>query len=523
MSENSPTPSAAAERGTAAQHRLRSIAIVGGGTAGWLAASMLARSLPGTGTAITVIESAEIGTVGVGEATIPPIIDVLRFLRIDERDFLQHTNATFKLGIKFTDWKQAGHSYWHPFGTFGAPINRRPFFHGWHRARAAGLEPRFNDFSVCATLGDAGKFRFPDTDADAPAAGLRYALHFDAILVAKYLRSYAERLGVTRLERTVAGATRRDDGAIEALRFTDDSALQADLYIDCSGFRGVLIEQTLGTGYVDWSTLLPCDRAVAFPSTSHSARPPYTHSLARSAGWQWRIPLQHRTGNGYVYASAHCSEQQALEDLIAVVGEEPRTDPRFLRFVTGRRKLLWNRNCVALGLASGFLEPLESTSIHLVASGVYHLLEHFPDRDFDQTNIDTYNARVIEEVEAVRDFIVLHYYLAGRDDGPFWSYCRSMTIPDSLRERIELYRATGRIRVRSGELFTDLSWFYIFEGLGVRPASYHPLLDVVGTGQLRDILASLAAATAAAARSAAPHDSYFPLRGRAERGTAVGP
>ncbi|MBV9724440.1 MAG: tryptophan 7-halogenase [Gammaproteobacteria bacterium] len=522
MSHEDPTASAVAEPATAAPQRLRSIAIVGGGTAGWLTASMLARALPGTGTAITVIESAEIGTVGVGEATIPPIIDVLRFLRIDERDFMHHTNATFKLGIKFTDWKQPGHSYWHPFGTFGAPINRRPFFHCWHRARAAGLEPRFNDYSVCATLGDAGKFRYPDPQADAPAAGLRYALHFDAVLVAKYLRSYAERLGVTRLERTVAGATRREDGAIDALRFTDDSSLQADLYIDCSGFRGVLIEQTLGTGYVDWSALLPCDRAVAFPSTAQRGRPPYTHSLARNAGWQWRIPLQHRTGNGYVYSSAHCSEEQALEDLTAVVGERPGADPRFLRFVTGRRKLLWNRNCVALGLASGFLEPLESTSIHLIASGVYHLLEHFPDRNFDPANIATYNARVIEEVEAVRDFIVLHYYLAGRDAGPFWSYCRSMAIPESLRERIELYRATGRIRVRAGELFTDLSWFYIFEGLGMRPAGYDPLLDVVGVGQLRDILASLAASTAAAARSAAAHDSYFPLRARTERGAAVG-
>jgi tryptophan halogenase len=523
MSENAPATSSAARADAAAERRLRSIAIVGGGTAGWLAASMLARALPGTGTAITVVESAEIGTVGVGEATIPPIIDLLRFLRIDERDFMQHTNATFKLGIKFTDWTQPGHSYWHPFGTFGAPINRRPFYHCWHRARAAGLELRFNDYSVCAALGDSGKFRFPDTRADAPAAGLRYALHFDAILVARYLRSYAERLGVTRLERTVAGATRRADGCIDTLRFSDDSSLQADLYIDCSGFRGVLIEQALATGYVEWSALLPCDRAVAFPGTAHGARAPYTHSLARSAGWQWRIPLQHRTGNGYVYASAHCDEQQALEDLVAVVGERPATEPRFLRFVTGRRKLLWNRNCVALGLASGFLEPLESTSIHLAASGVYHLLEHFPDRNFDQTNIDTYNARVIEEVEAVRDFIVLHYHLAGRDDGPFWSYCRSMSIPDSLRERIELYRATGRIRVRAGELFSDLSWFYIFEGLGVQPASYDPLLDVVGAAQLRDILASLAASTAAATRTAPSHDSYFPLRARTEPGAAVGP
>ena len=523
MADNATPISSAVEAGTADPGRLRSIVIVGGGTAGWLAASMLARALPGTGTTITVVESAEIGTVGVGEATIPPIIDVLRFLRIDERDFLQHTNATFKLGIKFTDWAQAGHSYWHPFGTFGNPINRRPFYHCWHRARAAGLEPRLNDYSLCAALGDAGKFRFPDDQADAPGAGVRYALHFDATLVAKYLRRYAERLGVTRLERTVAGATRRADGFIEALRFTDGSLLQADLYIDCSGFRGVLIEQTLGAGYVDWSALLPCDRAVAFPSALAGARPPYTHSLARRAGWQWRIPLQHRIGNGYVYSSAHCSEEQALEDLAGVVGARPEAEPRFLRFVTGRRRLLWKHNCVALGLASGFLEPLESTSIHLVTSGLYHLLEHFPDRNFDQTNIDLYNARVIEEVEAVRDFIVLHYCLAQRDDGPFWSYCRSMAIPDTLRERIELYRGTGRIRVRAGELFTDLSWFYIFEGLGVRPASYDPLLDVVGTGQLREILASLAASTAAVARAAAPHDSHFSAASPAERGAAVGP
>jgi tryptophan halogenase len=525
MSDNDRQPAGArpAESAATDERRIRSIAIVGGGTAGWLAASMLARALPGTGMGITVIESAEIGTVGVGEATIPPIIDVLRFLRIDEQDFLQHTNATFKLGIKFTDWTRPGHSYWHPFGTFGAPINRRPFYHCWHRARAAGLEPHLNDYSLCATLGDQGRFRFPDTQADAPAAGLRYALHFDATLVAKYLRQYAERLGVTRLERTVAGATRRNDGSIDALQFTDSSHLQADLYIDCSGFRGVLIEQTLGTGYVDWSALLPCDRAVAFPSPVNGPRPPYTHSLARSAGWQWRIPLQHRIGNGYVYSSAHCSEQQALEDLTGVVGARPQADPRFLRFVTGRRRLLWNRNCVALGLASGFLEPLESTSIHLVSSGVYHLLEHFPDRNFDQTNIDTYNARVIEEVETVRDFIVLHYCLAQRDDGPFWSYCRSMSIPDSLRERIALYRGTGRVRVRAGELFTDLSWFYIFEGLGVRPEGYDPLLDVVADDKLREILASLAASTAAVARTAAPHDSYFPAQDARGRGAAVAP
>jgi tryptophan halogenase len=488
--------------------RIDSIAIVGGGTAGWMAASILARALPGTGLRLTVIESPEIGIVGVGEATIPPIIDVLRFLSIDEADFIHHTQATYKLGIKFSDWQQLGHAYWHPFGTFGAPINRRPFFHCWHKARAAGLALRFNDFSLCAALGDAGKFRFPDS-ADAAAAGLRYALHFDATLVAKYLRSYAERLGVARIERTVRGASRRSDGCLDELQFSDGSALRADLYIDCSGFRGVLIEQILGSGYLDWSAMLPCDRAVAFPTASAAVRPPYTHSRARSAGWQWRIPLQHRAGNGYVYSSAHCTDEQAHEDLLSTVGEKPLADPRFLRFTTGRRKLFWNRNVFALGLASGFLEPLESTSIHLVTSSLYHLLEHFPDRNFDQTNIDVCNSALIDETERIRDFIVLHYCLTQRDDAPLWRYCRSMAIPDSLRQRIELYRRTGRVRCRAGELFTDVSWFYIFEGLGVRPGSYDPLLDVVTVAKLSEILASMAGSTAAAAKAAPSHDSHF--------------
>ena len=492
-----------------AQLPIRSIAIVGGGTAGWMAAAILARSLPGTRTAITVVESADIGTVGVGEATIPPIIDLLRYLSIDEADFIRHTQATYKLGIRFVDWRSVGVAYWHPFGTFGAPLNRRPFFHAWHRAQAAGLKPQFNDFSACAALGDAGKFRFPDKDPASPAAGLRYALHFDATLVARYLRAYAERLGVTRLERTVAGATQRADGAIDTLQFSDGDSLQADLYVDCSGFRGALIEGVLKTGYQDWSAMLPCDRAVAFPTEPAGPRAPYTQSRARTAGWQWRIPLQHRTGNGYVYASAHCTDEQAHADLAACVAGKPLAEPRFLRFVTGRRRLFWNRNCIALGLASGFLEPLESTSIHLVASGLYHLLEHFPDRHFDQANIDSYNEELTTELERIRDFIVLHYCLTQREDAPLWRYCRTMEIPDSLRQRIELYRRTGRVRIRAGELFTDLSWFYILEGLGVLPDAYDPLLDVVPQDQLREILGSLAAGNAALVRAAPTHDSFF--------------
>jgi tryptophan halogenase len=490
------------------QH-IKRIAIVGGGTAGWMAASILARALPGTGTVITVIESPDIGTVGVGEATIPPMIDLLRFLSINEGDFVKHTQSTYKLGIKFTNWSRPGHSYWHPFGNFGAMINLRPFFHAWQRARAEGLAPRFNDFSLNAALGDAGKFRFVDPAVQGPVAGLRHALHFDAGLVAKYLRSYSERLGVARLERTVAQATLRDDGFLDELLFSDGTRLQADLYIDCSGFRGVLIEGALKTGYLDWSDVLPCDRAVAMPTELASARPPYTEAISQAAGWRWRIPLQHRAGNGYVYSSAHIGDEEALRELSAAVREKPSGDPRFLRFVTGRRKLFWNRNCVALGLASGFLEPLESTSIHLVMSGVYKLLEHFPKASFAQSNIDSYNKELIEEIERIRDFIVLHY-LTGRSDTPLWAYCQSMKLPDSLAQRIELYRRTGRIRPKSGELFTDLSWFYIFEGIGMTAESYDPLMDVVNMSQLREIFGSIAQSTALAAQPVPSHDSYFP-------------
>jgi tryptophan halogenase len=335
---------------------LRQIAIVGGGTAGWMAASMLARALPAYGCAITVVESPDIGTVGVGEATIPPIIDLLRFLDINEADFVRHTFSTYKLGIRFSDWRQVGHSYWHPFGAFGARINLRPFHHSWQKARAAGQHLNFNDYSTCAALGDAGKFRFPDPAGQTETAGLRYALHFDAGLVARYLRAYSERLGVQHLEQTVAGATRLENGHLGELVFADGSRLAADLFIDCSGFRGVLIEQALGTGYLPWNDLLPCDRAVALP-TGVTARAPYTQSFARSAGWRWRIPLQHRAGNGYVYSSAFVSDSDALADLQSQVGSTALAEPRLLRFATGRRKLLWNHNCVALGWPRGFWSP----------------------------------------------------------------------------------------------------------------------------------------------------------------------
>jgi tryptophan halogenase len=490
--------------------RIRSIAVLGGGTAGWIAASVLARALAGTDTSVTVIESPEIGRIGVGEATIPAILDLLRFLQIDEADFVHHVGATYKLGIKFFDWRRLGHTYWHPFGAFGTPIARRPFYHAWLKACADGLEPRFNDFSLCAAMGDELKFRPPDARTPGPAAGIRYALHFDAHRVARYLRAYAERQGVTRLERTVSGATRRDDGFIDEIVFDDGSRLGADLYLDCSGFRGVLIEQTLQTGYIPWGQWLPCDRAVAVESAMASPRTPYTGAFARPAGWRWRIPLQERAGNGYVYSSQGISDEAAFEDLRSELGETLLSPPRFLRFVTGRRKQLWNRNCVALGLASGFIEPLESTNIQLAISGVYNLLDHFPDRNFDPANIAAYNAELIGEVEHVRDFIILHYCLTERDDTAVWRGVRETTLPDSLQAKIDLYRGSGRIGTKPRDLFTDLSWFYIFDGMGVRPAAYDPLMDAAPRGRLAHVLGELARDHATALAASRSHDSYFP-------------
>ncbi len=489
------------------QGPLRSILVLGGGTAGWLAASILARALPGTGMRITVVESPDIGTVGVGEATIPPILDLLKFLSIDEADFCRHTKATYKLGIRFNDWLKPGHRYWHPFGTFGATINRRPFFHAWQRLLAAGETPRFTDFSLTARLAEENRFR--RAEPGGAAAGLRYALHFDAGLVATYLAAYATRLGVERVSATVRGATRSANGGIEALVLEDGTSRSADLYIDCSGFRGVLIEQTLGTGYLDWQRWLPCDRAVAAPTSVTRPRPPYTEASARPAGWRWRIPLVHRTGNGYVYSSAHVSDEAALADFLGELGTAPEAEPRVLKFTAGRRRLAWHHNVIAVGLASGFLEPLESTSIHLAASSIYHLLEHFPDRGFAQANVDAYNAAIADEIERIRDFIVLHYCLTERDDTAFWRDCRAAEPPASLAERIALYRETGRVRPRAGELFTDLSWFYILDGMQVRPARHDPLIDVVPPAQFKEILRRLAAETDAAARSAVPHDSLF--------------
>jgi tryptophan 7-halogenase len=488
--------------------RIRKIAIVGGGTAGWIAASLLARTATEHGCAITLIESSQIGTVGVGEATIPPIIDLLRILGIDEADFIRHTQSTFKLGIQFKDWLTIGQRYWHPFGTFGAALNRRPFHHFFLQARAAGQQPQISDYAICAALGDAGRFCFPEPNKPAPS-GQRYALHFDASLVARYLRAYSLRLGVECLDRTVVQATLRADGFIDALVCADGTRLQADLYLDCSGFRALLIEEALATGYVNWSDVLLCDRAVAMQTKSTVAPPPFTLASARAAGWQWRIPLQNRAGNGYVYSSAHLADSEALDDLIAAAGEPPLAEPRYLRFTPGRRKLFWNRNCVALGLAAGFLEPIESTSIQLVINSVLNLLDHFPDSSFEPRNIAAYNDELADEIESVRDFLVLHYCRTERNDSAFWRDCAGLKIPDTLEERISLYEGTGRIRARARELFTDSSWFYVLDGMGVQPASLDPLVNGPLFVQAAKALADTRSQIVREVQRAPAHHSYF--------------
>ena len=485
--------------------RIRRIAIVGGGTAGWVAAAILVRALPGI--AITLVESAEIATVGVGEATIPPFIDLLKFLSIDEADFIRHTQATYKLGIRFDDWRVPGESYWHPFGTFGAAIARRPFHHAWAKARAEGIGLAFRDYSPCARLAERGELLLGPA---AERAGVKHALHFDATLVARYLRAYAERQGVTRLERTVREVIRRENGALDALVFDGGERLAADLFLDCSGFAALLIERTLGAGWVDWSDLLPCDTAIAAPTAAMTPRDPFTRATARAGGWRWRIPLQHRTGNGYVYASGAIGAQAALDDFLAAIDGAPLAEPRTLRFRAGRRRSFWTHNCVAIGLASGFLEPLESTSIHLAIRGVMNLLEHFPDRDFNARNIAAYNAELIDEVERARDFIVLHYCLTARDDAEFWRHMRHMPLPDTLTDRIETYRATGRIRPGASELFTDLSWFYVFEGMGLHPRAHDPLLDTLSKESLSSILSRLAHETATVCARAPKHETQLP-------------
>ncbi len=477
---------------------MRTVVIVGGGTAGWMAAAVLSKAF-GSSLTIELVESDEIGIVGVGEATIPQIRLINQFLGLDENEFLRASQGSFKLGIQFNDWTRLGDSYLHAFGEIGLPIGLLGFHHYWLRASAEGLTEPYWAWSLNAQAAAGLRFDRLERIGQSPLGGIRYAFHFDAGLYARYLRSHSEARGVRRTEGRIVTVERREpDGDIAAVVLDGGRRIAGELFLDCSGFRGLLIEGALASGYDEWSHWLPCDRAIAVPSSRSETFRPYTQANARSAGWQWRIPLQHRTGNGHVYSSRHMSDDQAAAILLANLDGEPLADPRPLRFVTGMRRRCWVGNCIAIGLASGFMEPLESTSIHLIQSAIGRLLQLFPQRHIDPALRDEYNRQTRFEYERIRDFLILHYKATERDDSEFWRACAAMPIPESLQRRIDLFRADGRIQRDADELFTEGSWVQVLLGQGIVPKQHHPVADAIDRTRLHEILHALIPRTAQA-------------------------
>lgn len=482
-------------------NNVQSIIIVGGGTAGWMAAAALAKVLTTKNCKITLIESDEIGTVGVGEATIPQISIFNSVLGIDENDFLKATHGTFKLGIEFINWKTIGSSYIHPFSNYGTAIDNVQFYHYWQKAFKLGLSPDIDQYSLNIQACYNNKFMRAANVPNSPLSKIAYAYHFDAGLYAKFLRQYAEGLGVVRVEGKVTSVTLDPvDGFIDSVSLNDGSVQAADFFIDCSGFGGLLIEGALKSGYENWSHFLPADSAIAIPCKKVEPLIPYTRATAHASGWQWRIPLQHRTGNGHVYSSRFIDDKSALKTLVDNLDAEPLAEPRQLRFVTGKRRKIWKKNCVALGLASGFLEPLESTSIHLVQSVISKFLGLFPKKNNFEAEQAKFNQQIDEEYSSIRDFIILHYKVTQRDDSEFWNFCRNMEIPDSLHQKIELYRSSSRLYRDNNELFDETSWLAVMHGQGIIAGGYNPLVDTMPTDELeaklkgiRDVVAKCVA------------------------------
>lgn len=467
---------------------IEKIVIVGGGTAGWMAAAALSRLSECRRVSVTLIESEQIGTVGVGEATIPPMREFNQLLGVDEREMMMATQATFKLGIQFANWGSIGETYLHPFGNYGYQFGGISFHQVWHRARSEGDKRPLQVFNLETMAAFFGKFaRTPDYERD-DLPPMNYAYHLDATRYAAYLRGYAEKRGVMRREGRVSDTTLDSaSGFVRSVTMDDGTEIAGDLFVDCSGFRGLLIEQALETGYEDWRNYLPCDRAVALPCAREdgSGPPPFTKATAHSAGWQWQVPLQHRNGNGHVYCSEYMEDDEALDILVANLAGKPQADPNFLRFVTGRRKKFWNRNVVALGLAAGFMEPLESTSIHLVNTGINKLISILSLDGITQTQEDAFNRLTAKEYARIRDFLVLHYNATRRDDSPFWNYVRTMEVPDTLREKVDLFRSNGQIFREEDELFTETSWAAVMLGQGIEMGGPSPMAQTMSATEYR--------------------------------------
>ena len=497
---------------------IRKLVIVGGGTAGWMAAAGISRVLGElTGLRIELIESDEIGTVGVGEATIPQITLFNSLVGLDEHDFVRSTHATYKLGIEFRDWVTPGHRYIHPFGFYGLDMKGIEFHHHWLKGKALGDPTPLDAYSLGVVAALQGRFDHPRPDLpSSPLSKIAYAFQFDANLYARYLRRIAEAQGVVRTEgRIVEVVQNAESGFVEAVVLQSGARVEGDLFIDCSGFRGLLIEQTLHSGFEDWSAWLPCDRALAVPCESGGDNHPLTRSTARSAGWQWRIPLQHRIGNGYVYSSAHISDDEAAATLLANLDGAPLADPRPLRFKAGHRRQPWIKNVVALGLAAGFLEPLESTSIHLVQSGIARLMSLFPTRRFDEVEIERFNRQTIQEYVDIRDFLVLHYRATERDDSPFWDYCRTLEPPEGLADKLAMFRRNGRIFREHNELFTETSWLSVLVGQGIEAGGYHPAADLLPDDETLRRLAHIRQVVAQTAQAMPTQEAFLRHHGSA--------
>lgn len=495
---------------TAASARVNQIVIVGGGTAGWMTAAALAKVL-NPSYSIRLVESEEIGIVGVGEATIPMIKLYNTALDLDEVEFLRETKGSYKLGIEFVNWGRIGDSYIHGFGKIGQDLGVVPFYQYWLKMRQAGKAAPLDDYSINTFASRHNRFMPPVTDRpNSPLADIAYAYHFDAHLYARFLRRYAEARGVVRTEGKVVGVEQNpESGFINAITLDSGERIAGQLFVDCSGFRGLLIEQTLKTGYEDWTHWLPCDRAVAVPCERTTPLTPYTRSTARQAGWQWRIPLQHRVGNGHVFSSRYISEDEATATLMANLEGPALAEPRVLRFLTGKRRKFWNKNVVAIGLASGFMEPLESTSIHLIQSGIARLTAFFPHGGFDQADIDEFNLHSDFEFDKIRDFLIAHYHATERDDTPFWNYCRTMDVPESLTRKLDLFRSCGRIFRDSNELFAEVSWMQVLYGQRIVPRSYHALVDAYPEEKVLEFMENIRGVIANCTRVMPTHEEFI--------------
>ncbi len=484
------------------------IAIIGGGTAGWMTAAALSRFC-GPDWAITLVESDAIGTVGVGEATIPMIQNFNIALGIDEAEFLAATQGSYKLGIEFVGWGAPDSRYIHAFGLVGRSLGLLPFQHYWLRARAEGMAGPLSDYTLNTVACHAGKFAHVQRQPGSPLPPMPYAFHFDAGLYAKFLRNYAETRGVVRKEGRVSDVSRNgENGDVSHVTLDNGAEISADLFVDCSGFRGLLIEGALQTGYADWSHWLPSDTAIAVPCESLEGITPYTRSTAHEAGWQWRIPLQHRTGNGHVFCSAFMGEDEARNILLSNLDGKPTAEPRTIRFTTGMRRKFWNHNVIAVGLASGFLEPLESTSIHLIQTGIDRLLDYLPVAGFGQSDRDNFNRRATYEMERIRDFIILHYHANLREGQPFWDAMRHMAVPDSLTEKLNIFKAGGKVIRDQDELFDVPGWVQVMLGQGIEPEGWHPLADNLSRDQLTQFMGTVQSAYARDVARMPVHSDY---------------